>query len=313
MKDGDGEAMEQNLAKIFVDHGVKHIKVQEPLSRHTTWKVGGPSDYYIEPANKDELMNAMKVIHQYRLPWRVIGRGSNLLVKDGGIRGVVFQLQDAFDYLQINDTMVTAGAAFSTILLAGRTAKAGLTGMEFAGGIPGNVGGAVYMNAGAHGSEVSKVLHSAEVLTETGQWLSLSNEELKFRYRTSILQNEIRGIVTEATFQLTFGDAAQITRSLTSFKDRRRKTQPLQYPCAGSVFRNPAGDHAGRLVEAAGLKGYRIGDAEISSLHGNFIINLGQAKASDVLALIQHARQTVAEKFGVELVPEVEVIGEDRS
>jgi UDP-N-acetylmuramate dehydrogenase len=303
--------MQHNIMDVFMKYGVTHIKNNQPLSRHTTWKVGGPADYFIEPTNKEELTNAMKVIHQYHLPWRVIGRGSNLLVKDGGIRGVVFQLKDTFDYLRIDDTMATAGAAYSTILLAGRTAKAGLTGLEFAGGIPGNVGGAVYMNAGAHGSEICEVLHRAEVLTEAGEWLHLSNEELKFRYRTSILQNEIRGIVTEATFQLGVGDATQITKALTSFKDRRRKTQPLQYPCAGSVFRNPLGDHAGRLVEAAGLKGYRIGDAEISTLHGNFIINLGQAKASDVLALIQHTQHIVAEKFQVTLVPEVEVIGEE--
>lgn len=303
--------MEQQLLEVFQKNGVEHIKQNEALSRHTTWKVGGPADFYIEPADKEELMNAMKVVYEHKLPWRIIGRGSNLLVKDGGIRGVVFHLQKAFDYLQIDGTTVSAGGAYSTILLASRTAKAGLTGLEFAGGIPGNVGGAVYMNAGAHGSEISKVLKSAEVLTETGEWLQLSNEDLHFRYRTTILQEEIEGIVTGAAFELQQGDAKQITSSLASFKDRRRKTQPLQYPCAGSTFRNPLGDHAGRLIEAAGLKGYRIGDAEFSTLHGNFIINLGQAKASDVLALIDHARKTVKEKYGVTLIPEVEVIGED--
>lgn len=303
--------MEIHLLEEFQKHGVTHIKQNEALSRHTTWKVGGPADYYIEPADKEELMNAMKVVYQQKLPWRVIGRGSNLLVKDGGIRGVVFHLQKAFDYLQIEGTTVSVGGAYSTILLASKTAKAGLTGLEFAGGIPGNVGGAVYMNAGAHGSEISRVLTSAEVLTEAGDWLQLSNEELHFRYRTTILQEEIKGIVTAATFELQKGDAAQITESLAAFKYRRRKTQPLQYPCAGSTFRNPPGDHAGRLIEAAGLKGYRIGDAEFSMLHGNFIINLGQAKASDVLALIELAQKTIAEKFGVTLVPEVEVIGED--
>lgn len=302
---------EAQLLAEFQDNGVTHIKQHEALSRHTTWKVGGTADFYIEPATKTELMQAMQVIYKHQLPWRVIGRGSNLLVKDGGIRGVVLHLQDAFDYLQIDGTTVTAGGAYSTILLASRTAKAGLTGLEFAGGIPGNVGGAVYMNAGAHGSEMSKVVRDAEVLTESGEWLRLSNEELHFRYRTTILQESIQGIVTEATFTLEEGNAEQITTALTSFKDRRRKTQPLQYPCAGSVFRNPPGDHAGRLIEAAGLKGYQIGDAQFSELHGNFIINLGQAKASDILALIAYAQETIAEKFGVKLVPEVEVIGEE--
>jgi UDP-N-acetylmuramate dehydrogenase len=203
--------MEGHLLELFQKNGVTHIKQNEALSRHTTWKVGGPADFYIEPADKEELMNAMKVVYQQALPWRVIGRGSNLLVKDGGIRGAVFQLQDAFDYLEIEGTTVRAGGAYSTILLASRTAKAGLTGLEFAGGIPGNVGGAVYMNAGAHGSEISRVLKSAEVLTETGEWLQLSNEDLHFRYRTTILQEEINGIVAGATFELEQGDAKQIT------------------------------------------------------------------------------------------------------
>jgi UDP-N-acetylmuramate dehydrogenase len=303
--------MEEHLLHLFQLNGVTNIKQNESLSRHTTWKVGGPADFYIEPVDHEELRNAMKIVHQQKLPWRIIGRGSNLLVKDGGIRGVVFHLKGTFDFLQIEDTTVSAGGAYSTILLASRTAKAGLTGLEFAGGIPGNVGGAVYMNAGAHGSEMSRVVRSAEVITQTGEWLTLSNDDLRFRYRTTILQEAIRGIVTAATFELEKGDAALITESLAAFKDRRRKTQPLQYPCAGSTFRNPPGDHAGRLIEAAGLKGYRIGDAEFSNLHANFIVNLGNAKASDVLALIDHARQTIAAKFGVTLVPEVEVIGED--
>lgn len=296
----------EELAKC----GVKDVRVNEPLSRHTTWKVGGPADLMIYPRNKEELKRAMQIVYKHQVPWRAIGRGSNLLVRDGGIRGVVFKLDEGFNYLKVDGSRVTAGGGYSTILLASMTAKHGLTGLEFAGGIPGNVGGAVYMNAGAHGSEISEVLSSAEILTESGEWVTLSNEQLKFRYRTSILQNELRGIVTEATFALRMGDKKKIASALASFKDRRRKTQPLQFPCAGSVFRNPPGDHAGRLIQEAGLKGYRIGDAEVSTLHANFIINRGQATANDVLRLIEHIIKTVEEKFHITLKPEVEVVGE---
>jgi UDP-N-acetylmuramate dehydrogenase len=301
----------QNIVAELKRLGIEDVRLNEPLSRHTTWKVGGPADLMIYPKNREQLEQAMKVVREHRLPWRAIGRGSNLLVRDGGIRGVVFKLDEGFNYLKVDGTSVTAGGGYSTILLASMTAKHGLTGLEFAGGIPGNVGGAVYMNAGAHGSEISRVLESAEVLLESGEWVRLSNADLKFQYRTSVLQKELRGIVTEATFRLEYGDREKIASALASFKDRRRRTQPLQYPCAGSVFRNPPGDFAGRLIQEAGLKGYRIGDAEISTLHANFIINRGEATARDVLALIEHVIRTVKEKFGITLVPEVQVIGEE--
>lgn len=294
----------------FLVTGIEEIRENEPLSRHTTWKVGGPADLLIHPKTREQLEQAMSIIYQKKYPWRVIGRGSNLLVRDKGIRGVVIKLDEGFDYLQIDGTTVTAGGAFSTVVLATKTARSGLTGLEFAGGIPGNVGGAVYMNAGAHGSDISEVLVSAEVLLENGEWKRLSNEELKFSYRTSVLQKELKGIVTEATFQLQKGEAEEITAFLTQFKDRRRKTQPLQYPCAGSVFRNPPGDYAGRLIQEAGLKGYRIGDAQISELHANFIINRGQATAEDILSLIEYARDTIRKRYDIELEPEVLVIGE---
>lgn len=295
----------------FKNIGIKDIRIQEPLSRHTTWKVGGPADVLIYPRNEEELEKAMKIINRYRCSWRVIGRGSNLLVKDGGIRGVVIKLDEGFNHMQIEGTKVIVGGGYSTILLATMTARQGLTGFEFAGGIPGNIGGAVYMNAGAHGSDISQVFHEAKVITETGEWVVLNREEMKFAYRTSILQNELRGIVTEATFILEKGDREQINEVLSNLKERRRQTQPLQFPCAGSVFRNPPGDYAGRLIQEAGLKGYRIGDAEISTLHGNFIINRGNATAKDILALINHAKAVVKEKFQIALEPEVLVIGEE--
>ncbi len=291
--------------------GIEDVRVNEPLSRHTTWKVGGPADLLIYPRNKEELERAMRVVYHYRLPWLTIGRGSNLLVRDGGIRGVIFKLDEGFNHLNIDGTRAVAGAGASTILLATMTAKQGLTGLEFAGGIPGNVGGAIYMNAGAHGSDISKVLHSATVLLETGEWVTLSNDEMEFRYRTSVLQNKLKGILTEATFILEYGEREEIVSRLTSYKEHRKKTQPLQYPCAGSVFRNPPGDFAGRLIQEAGLKGYRIGGAEVSAIHANFIINRGNATAQNVIQLIQHIRDTIEEKYGVRLEPEVQVVGEE--
>jgi UDP-N-acetylmuramate dehydrogenase len=291
--------------------GIQDVRVNEPLSRHTTWKVGGPADLLIYPRNKEELEQAMQVVYRHQIPWRVIGRGSNLLVRDGGIRGVVFKLDEGFNELKVDGTRVTAGGGYSTILLATMTSRQGMTGLEFAAGIPGNVGGAVYMNAGAHGSEISKVLHSATVLLETGEWVTLSNEEMEFRYRTSVLQTKLKGIVTEASFTLEYGERDEIMSRLTSYKDRRRKTQPLQYPCAGSVFRNPPGDYAGRLIQEAGLKGFRIGDAEVSTTHANFIINRGNATAKNVLQLIEHIIQTIDEKYNIRLEPEVQVVGEE--
>lgn len=300
--------MMEFIAEELRSLGVKDVHLDEPLSRHTTWKVGGPADLFVYPHRLEECVHIMKVLQKHHLPWRVIGRGSNLLVDDAGIRGTVIKIGKGLDSFYQEGNRVTVGAGYSTIRLAMMTAKKGLSGLEFAGGIPGNIGGAVYMNAGAHGSDISNVLDSAKVLLETGEYLELSNEQLKFRYRTTILQETIRGLVLEATFRLREGNHQEITANLAKFKDYRRRTQPLDFPCAGSVFRNPPGDSAGRLIEAAGLKGYRIGGACVSPLHGNFIINDQGAKAADILSLIEHIRHVIFDQFQVRLVPEVEVV-----
>ncbi|WP_134700272.1 UDP-N-acetylmuramate dehydrogenase [Ammoniphilus sp. YIM 78166] len=281
----------------------------EPLANHTTWKIGGPADIFIQPRDKYGLASAMKIVYKYKLPWRVIGKGSNLLVQDKGIRGIVFKLADGLDHLRFEDDVVHVGAGYSFIRLSVMAGKEGLTGLEFAGGIPGSVGGAVYMNAGAHGSELSRIFKSAEVLTETGELVEYLHEDMKFSYRHSILQ-ETGGLVVSAVLQLAHGNRKEIADSMASFKDRRRATQPLQLPCAGSVFRNPLPDHAGRLIEAAGLKGYCIGDAQVSEKHANFIVNRGRATAQDVLMLIDYIQKEIAERYKVQLVPEVEVVGE---
>lgn len=298
------------VARAFEQAGIKDVRIDEPMSRHTTWKVGGPVDFFINPQNKAELEKAMNIVCQKGLSWRAIGRGSNLLVRDGGLRGVVFKIGRGLDEISVTGTQIVAGGGCSLIRLSNVAARHGLTGLEFAEGIPGTVGGAVFMNAGAHGSESAQVLQSAEILLESGEWATLTREQLGFRYRTSVLQTERKGIVTEAVFELMEGNKEEITGMMNRYKEHRRRTQPLQHPCAGSVFRNPPGDHAGRLVEAAGLKGYRIGDAEVSTQHANFIINRGQATAKDVLTLIHHIIQQVEERFGATLIPEVQVVGE---
>ncbi|WP_025028064.1 UDP-N-acetylmuramate dehydrogenase [Caldalkalibacillus mannanilyticus] len=299
-----------DLVKKLLEAKVGKVWKDEPLAKHTTWKIGGPADILIQPSDREGLITTMREIAAHQLPYRVIGRGSNLLVRDGGIRGVVIKLGEGLDHLKIDDSQVVVGAGYSFIKLATIVAQQGLTGLEFAGGIPGTVGGAVYMNAGAHGSDVSRVLHSAEILFEDGSLAVLSNEELKYSYRHSILQDERKGICLEAKFQLAHGERKDIVDALATHKDYRRKTQPLQYPCCGSVFRNPTPHSAGRLIEEAGLKGYQVGDAQISLLHANFIVNLGNASARDVLTLIEHIKSTIQQKFGVEMHPEVQVVGE---
>lgn len=298
------------LVNNLLEANVGKVWVNEPLSNHTTWKIGGPADILFQPKNKEGLLSGIRAIKAENVPYRVIGRGSNLLVRDGGIRGVVIKMGDGFDHLEITDNVVRVGAGYSFIKLATVVGKTGRTGLEFAGGIPGTVGGAVYMNAGAHGSDVSRVLQSAEILFDDGELAILSKEELNFSYRTSILQRERRGICLEATFQLKHKDRKDVVLEMATHKEYRRKTQPLQLPSCGSVFRNPTPYSAGQLIEEAGLMGYRVGDAQVSLLHANFIVNLGSASASDVLTLIEHIQTTIRSMYGVDMHPEVQVVGE---
>lgn len=297
------------IAEILRELGVGKVLENEPLANHTTWKIGGPADVLVIPRDKQSLVRAVKCLHERNVPWRAIGRGSNLLVLDGGLRGVVFKISDVMDHLRFEGNTAYVGAGFSFIKLSLLASREGLTGLEFAGGIPGNVGGAIYMNAGAHGSDISRILKQAEILLETGELVTFSAADLEFSYRTSKLQKS-SAIVTEVVFELEKGDRKQIAAAMAKHKDQRRKTQPLQLPCAGSVFRNPPNDHAGRLIQSADLKGYRIGGAEVSTQHANFIVNVGQATAKDVLTLMEHIQSVVSDKFGVRLVPEVLVVGE---
>jgi len=285
------------------------VLVDEPLAKHTTIKIGGPADILLEPCDSESLSKAIKIIKQYGAKWTVIGRGSNLLVSDKGIDGVVIKLGIGIDHFELDDDVLTVGGGYSIVKLATLISRKGLSGLEFASGIPGSIGGAVYMNAGAHGSDMSKILLKALVLFEDGTMEWLTNEEMEFSYRTSILQAKKPGICIEAVLQLKKGEKEEIVSIMQKNKDYRRETQPWNYPCAGSIFRNPLPNYAGQLVEAAGLKGYQIGGAKVSEMHGNFIVNAGGATAQDVLDLINYIKETILEKYDVTMETEVEIIG----
>ncbi|MBP1999224.1 UDP-N-acetylmuramate dehydrogenase [Paenibacillus shirakamiensis] len=300
--------MQQWISKLS-ENEVGTILPNEPLSKYTTWKIGGPADAVVIPHNQEQLQHLITQLHEEQIPWMIVGKGSNMLVSDKGIRGVVIKFGKELEATEFRETEVEAGGGASFVSLSILASKKGLTGLEFASGIPGTVGGAVYMNAGAHGSDVSRIFKSAEIVLNTGELVTYGPEQMEFAYRHSIL-HERSGIVTKAIFELTQGAREEISSSMAAFKERRRNTQPLQMPCAGSVFRNPTGDHAARLIEAAGLKGTHQGGAQVSEMHANFIVNTGQATAEDVLTLMKHIQSTVTSKFGVDLVPEVFLVGE---
>ncbi|MEL6779942.1 MAG: UDP-N-acetylmuramate dehydrogenase [Cyanobacteria bacterium J06597_16] len=293
-------------------------KANAPLAKLTTFKVGGTADYLTLPKTPAQLKQALAWSRANGMPVTMLGAGSNLLISDQGLRGMVICTR-AMRHSEFDEATgrVVAAAGEPWSSLAWKAARHGLKGFEWTIGIPGTVGGAVVMNAGAHGGETADILVSAEVVSPDGTLAVLTPEALGFRYRTSVLQGGDR-IVTQATFQLSCGhEAAQIKAATASDLKSRRETQPYHLPNCGSVFRNPPGtdaqgrpNSAGRLIQAAGLKGHQIGQAQISTLHANFIVNLGGAKASDVLALIRHAQAVIRERNGIELETEVKIMGD---
>ncbi|MGM0919813.1 MAG: UDP-N-acetylmuramate dehydrogenase [Bacillota bacterium] len=300
--------MEKLLMKLQ-ESEVGKVVQNEPLAKHTTIKIGGPAEIFVEPNSIEDLKKTMDTVTESGVPWRAIGRGSNLLVGDSGIKGVVIKLGKGLDHLEVDGDTITAGGGYSLIKLTTVISKQGLSGLQFAGGIPGSVGGAVYMNAGAHGSDMSKILVKAHILFEDGTMEWLTAEELDFSYRTSLLQKKRPGICLEAVLKLENGNREEIVAELQKNKDYRRETQPWDHPNCGSVFRNPLPHYAGQLIQESGLKGYQIGGAKISELHGNFIVNTGNATAKDVLDLIDFVKKTIYEKHGVRMETEVEIVG----
>ncbi|MGE5576390.1 MAG: UDP-N-acetylmuramate dehydrogenase [Syntrophothermus sp.] len=285
------------------------VKSREPMWRHTSFRIGGPAELYIEPHDEEELAGLLVYLRGKGIPYLVVGNGTNLLVSDAGIEGAVIHLGDGFRKIRIEGTVIKAGAAAPLIRVAMEAASAGLSGLEFAGGIPGSLGGALYMNAGAHGSDISRVVERVRVIhRESGGIEELDAKVLEFGYRTSLLRR--RGYVAlGAELALARGVPAEIRARMDEFTKRRRTTQPQGLPNAGSIFRNPPGQAAGRLIEEAGAKGMTVGGAEVSTVHANFIVNRGEATASDVLKLISRVQALVEEHHGIRLEREIEFVG----
>lgn len=288
--------------------GAAHVLVREPMSRHTTFRTGGPADLLVQP-EAEQIAPILEVCRNEEIPWTVIGNGSNLLVGDGGIRGVVLEIGKQMSDVVIEGTVITAGAGAMLSSIASRAAAADLTGMEFASGIPGSLGGAVVMNAGAYGGEMKDILQKVIVLTPDGTVQTLSVEELELSYRHSIIP-EKGYLVISAVLKLQPGSADEIQSIMDDLKEKRVSKQPLEYPSAGSTFKRPEGYFAGKLIQDAGLRGFRVGGAQVSEKHCGFIINRDQATSTDICQLMQQVSEIVYEKFGVRLEPEVKKIGE---
>jgi UDP-N-acetylmuramate dehydrogenase len=288
------------------------IKVAESLARYTSMKVGGPADFFIEVTNGAALPRVLKALRRHQTNLILLGNGSNVLISDRGVRGAVVHLAGEFkrvEWLEDGEIVwATVGAAYAMTQLVREAARKGYAGLEFAEGIPGTVGGALFMNAGAYGSELEKAIDQVDGLTREGEPIRLSRNEMSFSYRDAHLPAGM--VVTEVRMRLRPEDPVQISSRVRELVTKRKTSQPSGYPNSGSMFRNPPGDFAGRLIEAAGLKGKTIGRAQISERHGNFIVNLGNAKAEDIYGLMELARAEVRRRFGIELEPEVRLIGD---
>ncbi len=285
------------------------LKKSEPIKGYTSWLVGGPADYFACPADINELVTIVRYTDRHGLPLYILGNGTNLLVLDGGIRGLVVKIGSPFNYTVPGSSFLTAGAGTPLPALAKSAAENGLSGLEFAVGIPGSLGGALIMNAGAFGGYIGERLHSVKLVDFQGRISTISRKELSFSYRESSLIG--KGIIIEASFTLTPGDPGKIARVMEKYSAQRRSRHP-HLPSAGSVFRNPSDKPAGKIIEEAGGKGMQIGGAQVSEKHANFIVNTGNATAADILALIKAVRQLVKDKFEIDLSPEVRIVGEER-
>ena len=300
------EEIKQKFCREF---GSDRVLLEEPMKRHTTFRIGGPAEVFVMPGNLEEMQRILEICRTEDLPYFILGNGSNLLVGDGGFRGVVLQIFKKMNDVRVEGERVTAQAGVLLSKVASAAYNASLTGLEFAAGIPGTLGGAVRMNAGAYGGEMKQVLESAVVLTQEGELLTIPVEELGLAYRTSVVEKKDY-VVVEATLRLKKGDQAAIREVMDDLKQRRVTKQPLEFGSAGSTFKRPEGYFAGKLIEDAGLRGFRIGDAQVSEKHCGFVINRGNATAAQVCELMQEVVKKVKETSGVTLEPEVKRIGE---
>lgn len=296
----------------LIDLDVGVVLKDEPLYKHTTFRVGGPAKLFVKVKDLESLILVIKYCRKHRIKLFVIGRGSNLLFSDKSFQGIIISLEQ-FNQYKINGNHVTAQCGVAMIRLAYDCAKVGLSGFEFMGGIPGNVGGGVFMNAGAYNSNIAEVLESVTILNENLELVTLSKDEMDFSYRHSAIQDHKKWIVIEASFVLTTKTVAEVKDLLDRRKERRMASQPWSQPSAGSVFRNPEGMSAWKLIDDAGLRGYEIGGAQVSPKHSNFIVNNGYASAKDIYDLIFFVQKQVEEKFSILLKPEVRFINWEES
>ena len=288
--------------------GKDNVRINEPMKNHTTFKIGGPAQYYVTPESVTQIQEVVSLCKDKNIPLHVIGNGSNILVGDDGVDGVVLALFNTFSDYEIKDNVITAQAGMSLIKLAVIALREGLTGLEFASGIPGSVGGAVYMNAGAYDGQMKDVVTSVTVLDEAGNIRILGRDELDMGYRTSAVAKH-NMIVLQVIIELKAGDKEQIKDRMNQLSELRKQKQPLEYPSAGSTFKRPEGYFAGKLIADAGLKGYSIGGAAVSEKHAGFVVNMGGATAKDVVELTDYIKKRIMEQFGVTLELEVKRIG----
>ncbi|MDD7764599.1 MAG: UDP-N-acetylmuramate dehydrogenase [Peptoniphilaceae bacterium] len=287
-----------------------NVKYDEPLKNHTTFKIGGNCKILVEPKSVDNIIEILKICKNNNLNFFIIGNGSNLLVSDNGYDGVIIKLKENFSNIYLNDGYVVSqsGATLSEVFKFSMNNS--LTGFEFASGIPGTIGGAVYMNAGAYGGEMKDVVSEVEVLDiDTLEQIVLKSENLHFDYRKSIVQ-ERNYIITKVKLKLSVGDINEIRAVYLDLKEKRNSKQPLEFGSAGSTFKRPEGNFASKLIEDSGLKGYSVNDAMVSKKHSGFIVNVGNATCSDVLKLVDYVKKTVYEKYNVKLEMEVKILGE---
>lgn len=289
--------------------GAQCILEQESMKKHTTFRIGGPADIFAVPDTIEKAAKIIGICREQKVPFYVIGNGSNLLVSDQGYRGVVVQVYKNLSAIEIKGDIITAQAGAMLSVIAKKAMAASLTGFEFASGIPGTVGGAAVMNAGAYGGEMKQVLTEVTVLTREGELRRIPSEELKLGYRYSVIP-EKGWIVLEAKLKLHRGDYDMIKARMDELKEKRVEKQPLELPSAGSTFKRPEGYFAGKLIMDAGLRGFSVGGAQVSEKHCGFVVNTGEATAKDVRDLIREVSRQVKTKFGVELEPEVKMLGE---
>ena len=299
-----------DLQAIFAGCTAKELLLEEPMAKHTSFRIGGPADVLAQPADEAELAALLKRAAEHAVPVTLVGNGSNLLVRDKGIRGLVIKLSNIFSSITVDGNVLTFGSGISLAMASKKAASLSLSGLEFAVGIPGTIGGAVYMNAGAYDGEMAKVVTSVRVMDMQGKISELQASELDFAYRHTALQNS-GWIVISVTVALQPGEAESIAAKMADFSQRRISKQPLELPSAGSMFKRPVGYFAGTLIEQTGLKGYTVGGAQVSQKHAGFVVNVGGATAKDVLQLISDVQSKVFAAHGVRLEPEVLVLGEE--